>query len=114
MCGRTGGREERAVENERLREVDAKLPARFHRIDVDGVVGDEVEACPDGKRVRGGRLGEGEGRGDAERRDQDGSGALQFGQDAFFSAAAAASAAAFFPCSIRALTFWPPFWPISS
>jgi hypothetical protein len=75
MCGRAGGRQKRAVENERLREVDAKLPARFDRIDVDGVVGDEVEACPDEERVRGGRLSEGEGRGNAERRDQDGSGA---------------------------------------
>ena len=90
-------------------------------VDVDGVICDEVDARPDGKRVRGGCLREDETGGDTQRRDQDGRDAMGIGQDAFFSAdavtaaaAAAASAAAFLPCSIRALTFWPPFCPISS
>ena len=43
------------------------------------------------------------------RREDGRPGPLEGRQDAFFSAAAAASAAAFLPCSIKALTFWPPF-----
>ncbi len=101
--------------------MDAKGSAGAHGIDVDAVVNDEVDARSDGKRVRNRGLRAGKAGRDTERRDQDGRDAMEIGQDAFFSgeavtaaAAAAASAAAFLPCSIRALTFWPPFCPISS
>jgi hypothetical protein len=106
-AGFRSGRGDRiTVEQQRVAEVDAKERARANCSWVDGIIGDEGEIRPDREDVGCARLGA-EGNGDAERRRRKGGGAIA-NQDAFFSVAAA-SAAAFFPCSIRALTFWPPF-----
>lgn len=118
--GRICCRHERALPIEIVFEVCAKFRARPNA-GVDRFVANERELRTDGQRcIRRGRRSHHGGVERQERRRAKRDDAEGF-YDAFFSAslaaasaAKAASAAAFLPCSIKALTFWPPFWPISS
>ena len=78
--------------------------------EVEVAVGDEDDCRPGRQRVLRRLSSRDRDPKEQESRREDGRpGPLEGVQDAFFSAAAAASAAAFLPCSISALTFWPPF-----
>ncbi len=105
-------RDERLSKTQRLTEVSPKLRSRADAR-VDGFVRDDRQRGPDRERRfrRGGLSPRGGSRCKDGRRQDDG---VAKPYEAFFSAAAAASAAARFPCSINAFTFWPPFCPISS
>ncbi len=108
LCERSRRSDRRAVERELGEQMYFEHPPGASGFGIHHCVGDERQRCAGRQHVNGlgPTLGEGEtARAREHRRERGGTGT---DQEARFSAAAA-SAAAFFPCSIRALTFWPPF-----